>query len=370
MNVKRIDVTQPFLPPLEEFIPYLRQIWDSKILSNCGPLHVALEAALEQSLGVENLALLSNGTMALLMALAALEVTGEVITTPFSFVASTHVLEWRGLTPVFVDIDPNTLAIDPTKIEAAITERTTAILAVHVYGQPCDVAALRRIADAHGLKLIYDAAHSFGVEDDGGSILRHGDASVVSFHATKVFSTLEGGAVICRDKPLQQRVARLRNFGFEGEDGIIEAGINGKMNEIQAAFGLAQLAHMDQIIATRRSIDGRYRMALRDVPGLSPLSLMPGIMQNYSYFPILVGPDYGESRDELYLRLRRGNIYARRYFYPLISNIALYSGLPSAVADNLPAANRAARQVLCLPISPALDDDDVARVIDLLRCRS
>jgi dTDP-4-amino-4,6-dideoxygalactose transaminase len=364
---KPIFVTQPSLPPLEEFLPYLEQIWTNKILTNGGPYHQQLEQALGRYLGVEHLALFSNGTLALITALQALRVTGEVITTPYSFVATSHSLLWNGIKPVFVDIDPATFNLDPAKIEAAITPQTTAIMPVHCYGQPCDVEAIQRIADIYNLRVIYDAAHAFGVRDAGGSVLRHGDLAVLSFHATKVFNTFEGGAIVCPDARTKQRIDHLKNFGFVNEVTVVAPGINGKMSEINAAFGLLQLQHVDAAIARRREIDALYRAGLAGIRGLR-CGLPPdggAGSANYSYFPILVDPEYGLSRDGLYDLLRAEEIYARRYFYPLISDFPMYRGMPSAHRDNLPSANVTAARVLCLPIYPALTEEDVARVVAL-----
>ena len=362
-----IYVTRPHLPPLEEFIPYLERIWASRVLTNKGPFHQQFEAELCKYLGVEHLALFANGTLALVTALQALRVTGEVITTPFSFVATAHSILWNGLEPVFVDIDATTLNLDPRRIEEAITPRTTAILAVHCYGNPCDVSALRAIAEARGLKLIYDAAHAFGVGSDDGSLLRHGDLSVLSFHATKVFNTFEGGAIVCPDASTKQHVDNLKNFGFLNETTVVAAGINGKMNEFNAALGLLQLRHVGAAIARRREIDTRYRELLRGLPGIVCVERPAPERSNFAYFPILVGPEYPLSRDELYRALKEHGIHGRRYFYPLISEFPMYSGLPSARRDNLPVANRVADRVICLPIYPALVDADVERIAGVLR---
>lgn len=364
---KRIYVTQPYLPPLEEFIPYLRQIWDRKILTNSGPYHVELERALCDHLGVDHIALFANGTLALVTALQALRISGEVITTPFSFVATAHSLLWNGIKPVFVDVDPETLNLDPERIEAAIAPHVTAIMPVHCYGHPCDVEAIQAIADNYNLKVIYDAAHAFGVRDDGGSILRHGDLSVLSFHATKVFSTFEGGAIVCPDAKTKQRIDHLKNFGYVDEVTVVAPGINGKMNEVSAAFGLLQLKHVDEALALRRQIDATYRGALADVPGIRCLERAGERVANYTHFPVLVGPGYPVSRDALYQKLREHDVYARRYFYPLISEFPMYRGLASASSDNLPVATEMARRVLCLPIFPAMQPQDQKRVIDLVR---
>lgn len=361
-----IYVTQPALPPLEEFIPYLEEIWANKILTNGGPFHQQLEKALCDYLGVKHLALFSNGTLGLVTALQALRVTGEVITTPYSFVATAHSLLWNGIKPVFVDVDPNTLNLDPARIEAAITPQTTAILPVHCYGHPCDVEAIQKIADNYNLKVIYDAAHAFGVRDEGGSVLRHGDLSVLSFHATKVFNTFEGGAIICPDAKTKQRIDHLKNFGFVDETTVVAPGINGKMSEINAAFGMLQLQHVDAALAKRQRIDAAYREALQGVPGIRCLQDAGEKVANYSYFPLLVEADYPLSRDALYQKLKDNNIYARRYFYPLITDFPMYRGMPSAHRENLPIATAAAQKVICLPIYPALTPQDQQRVIDIV----
>lgn len=362
-----IYVTQPHLPPLEEFLPLLRQIWDSKVLTNAGPFHQRLEHALCRHLGVEHIALFTNATIALVTALQALRVTGEVITTPYSFVATAHSLLWNGIKPVFVDIDPHTLNLDPGRIEAAITPQTTAIMPVHCYGRPCDVERIQAIADNYGLKVIYDAAHAFGVRDRDGSVLRHGDLSVLSFHATKVFNTFEGGAVVCPDARTKQRIDHLKNFGFVDETTVVAPGINGKMNEFQAALGVMQLDHVDAAIDRRRWIDGCYRAGLRAVRGIDCLPHAGLGRANHAYFPILVGPDYPMSRDALYARLKRHGIHGRRYFYPLITDFPMYRGLPSAASANLPVANRVAQQVICLPLYPDLAGGDIDRVIAVIR---
>jgi dTDP-4-amino-4,6-dideoxygalactose transaminase len=364
---KPVYVTQPYLPPLEEFIPYLEQIWEKKILTNAGPFHQQLEAALCDYLGVEHLALFSNGTLALITALQALRVTGEVITTPYSFVATAHSLLWNGIKPVFVDIDRNTLNLDPAKIEAAITPQTTAIMPVHCYGHPCDVDAIQKIADNYNLKVIYDAAHAFGVQDQHGSVLRYGDLSILSFHATKVFNTFEGGAIICPDAKTKLRIDQLKNFGFVDELTVVAPGINGKMSEINAAFGLLQLKHVDHAIVRRKEIDAQYRKLLADVKGVQCVADSGERQANFSYFPILIDDGYPIDRDALYDKLKSYNIFARRYFYPLISDFPMYRSLPSARHENLPVATEVARQVLCLPIYPALADADVEAICRVIK---
>jgi len=362
-----IYVTRPDLPPLEAFIPYLRKIWDSKILTNGGPFHQELERKLCQYLGVNHIALFANGTLALVTALQALRITGEVITTPYSFVATAHSLLWNGIKPVFVDIDPQSFNLDPRKIEAAITPQTTAIVPVHCYGRPCDVRGIQSIADNYNLKVIYDAAHAFAVECHCGSVLTHGDLSVLSFHATKGFTTFEGGAIVCQDAKTKQRIDHLKNFGFVDEVTVVAPGINGKMSEFNAALGLLQLEGIDKALAKRAAVDGRYRRALAHVPGIRCLPPAAEVRSNYAYFPILVQPEFAISRDALYQRLRDHNIFARRYFYPLISDFPMYRGLPSAAHTNLPVARRIAEQVLCLPLYPDLPLTQVDRIVDLLK---
>ena len=362
-----IYVTQPYLPPLEEFVPYLQKIWDNKILTNGGPFHQELERALCDYLGVKHLALFTNGTIALVTALQALRITGEVITTPYSFVATAHSLLWNGIKPVFVDVDPATLNIDPARIEAAITPQTTAIMPVHVYGRPCNVEAIQKIADNYNLRVIYDGAHAFGVQCHGGSVLSHGDLSMLSFHATKVFNTFEGGAIICPDAKTKQRIDHLKNFGFVDEVTVVAPGINGKMSEVNAAFGLLQLKHIDIALGRRKEIAKAYREALASVRGIRVLSDDGETVANNAYFPILVEPEYPLSRDALYQRLKDHGIHGRRYFYPLITDFPMYRGMPSAQRENLPVATAAAQKVLCLPIYPALTPQDLQRVIDIVQ---
>jgi dTDP-4-amino-4,6-dideoxygalactose transaminase len=363
---KQIYVTQPYLPPLEEFIPYLQQIWESKILTNGGPFHQQLEHELCDYLGVKHISLFTNGTIALVTALQALGITGEVITTPYSFVATAHSLIWNGIKPVFVDIDPHTLNLDPAKIEAAITPQTTAIMPVHCYGRPCDVDAIKDIADTYSLHVIYDAAHAFGVKCHCGSVLNHGDLSVLSFHATKVFNTFEGGAIVCPDAKTKQRIDNLKNFGFVDEVTVGAPGINGKMSELNAAFGLLQLKYVDEALARRKEIDRAYRVGLRDVNGITCLNGAGEAITNHSYFPILVQQCYPINRDLLYEKLKASGIYARRYFYPLISDFPVYKSMPSSHQDNLPVAKDAASKVLCLPIYPALTQDDINSIVTII----
>jgi len=364
---ERIYVTKPYLPPLEEFIPLLERIWESRQLTNGGPFHVELEAALATYLGIEHISLFANGTLALVTALQTLRITGEVITTPYSFVATAHSLLWNNVRPVFSDIDPATCNLDPARIESAITPQTTAILPVHCYGRPCDVDAIQRIADAYGLKVIYDAAHAFGVKLKEHSILRCGDLSILSFHATKVFTTFEGGAIVCPDAKTKQRIDYLKNFGFADEVTVVAPGINGKMNEIQAAIGLLQLKHVDRALAAREQIFQRYARELATVPSIRCLPKDDNVLSNHAYFPIFVGAGYPLSRDGLYDRLRASGIYARRYFYPLISDMPMYRGLASASAANLPVAKQAAAEVLCLPIYPELATPEQDRIIGIIQ---
>lgn len=363
---KMITVTSPLLPPLEEFIPYLEKIWHNKQLTNAGPFHKQFESALADYLGVEHLCLFNNGTMALLTALQALRITGEVITTPYSFVATSHSLLWNGLKPVFVDIDPVTCNLDAEKIEQAITPETSAILPVHCYGIPCNVERIQQIADAYGLKVIYDAAHAFGVKWHNESVLKWGDLSVLSFHATKVFNTIEGGAIICPDAKTKKRIDYLKNFGFANETTVVATGVNGKMNEVQAAFGLLQLNHIDAAIAARRLIAENYRNQLQDIAGIRCLDVSAAVQWNHAYFPLFINSDFPMSRDDLYEILKEKGILARRYFYPLITSFPMYRGLPSSNEFNLPAANQLAEQVLCLPVYPDLsvaDQDDIIHII-------
>ena len=361
-----IYVTRPQLPPLDEMLPLLQQIWDSRILTNGGPFHARFEQALCEHLGVGHVALFTNATLALVTALQALRITGEVITTPYSFVATSHALLWNGIKPVFVDVDPVTLNLDPARIEAAITPQTTAIMPVHCYGTPCDVEAIQTIADRYNLRVIYDAAHAFGVARHDGSILKHGDLSVLSFHATKVLNTFEGGAIVCPDARTKTRIDQLKNFGFVDEVTVVAPGINGKMSEFNAALGLLQLQHIDQALAQRAEIDAHYRRLLHGAVGIRCLTPVSGVQANHAYFPVLIGPEHPLGRDAAYQRLRERGIYARRYFYPLISSFPMYRGLPSASVANLPVAVRAADQVLCLPIYPGLTPADQERVVTAL----
>ena len=369
----QITVTSPLLPPLEEFLPYLQEIWNRKWITNNGHFHQELEQSLTDYLGVKHLSLFTNGTLPLITALQALRVQGEVITTPYSFVATTHAIWWNGLKPIFVDIDPLTGCINPDKIEAAITPRTCAIMPVHVYGTPCDVERINEIAQRYNLKVIYDAAHAFGVTYNGKSVLTYGDISTLSFHATKTYNTIEGGALICHSAEMKKQIDYLKNFGFAGETEVVGPGINSKMDEIRAAYGLLNLKHVDAAIARRKEVAKIYVDALKDVEGIDlyqpivdSLVLSPYRL-NYSYFPIFVNAEvYGMTRDELYEKMKANNVLGRRYFYPLISTFMPYKAYPSATTDNLPVATQWADTVICLPMHHALTEEDVKRVIDCI----
>lgn len=399
MDNKLITVTSPLLPDLDEFHELLKQIWDSKWITNNGQFHKQLEAALREYLGVPQVSLFTNGTLPLLTALQALRITGEVITTPYSFVATTHSIWWNGCKPVFVDIDPRTGNLDPEKIEAAITPKTTAIMPVHCYGKPCDVRRIKEIADTYGLKVIYDAAHAFALEipkneedykrafDEARnalepcnpvkrdeqkveteSILNWGDMSTLSFHATKVYNTIEGGAMIMHDMATKKRIDDLKNFGIHDEVTVVGPGINSKMDEMRSAYGLLNLRQVDAAIAARQQVAIKYREALRDVEGITFFDDMPGVKHNYSYFPIFIDEKaFGMSRDALYTKMKAANVLGRRYFYPLISEFSTYRGLESANPKNLPNAHKMADSVLCLPMHHELRDEDIQRTIDLIK---
>lgn len=370
MENKNIYVTKPFLPPLDEFNQYLEQIWENGQLTNNGPFHQKLEKELCEYLGVENISLFSNGTLALITALQALEISGEVITTPFSFVATTHSLWWNNIKPTFIDIDPITLNLDPDKIEEAITPATTAIMPVHVYGTPCDTDKINSIADKYNLKVIYDAAHAFGVTKNGRSVLNQGDLSILSFHATKVFNTFEGGAIVCKDKQMKQHIDDLKNFGFRDETTVVEPGINAKMNELQAAMGLLQLKYVDSNILKRKAIAAKYRTGLGEIHGIRLIAEIEDIKHNYSYFPVFIDEDsYGRTRDELYEELKKNNIFGRRYFYPLISMFSPYNKLSSAAPALLPCAVKASNEVICLPIYPDLEDNIINEICCIIKNR-
>lgn len=363
-----ITVTSPLLPPLEEFQQMIADIYKSKWITNCGTYHQQLERALAEYLKVPYISLFTNGTLPLVTALQALRITGEVITTPYSFVATTHALWWNGIKPVFVDIDPRTGNLDPDRIEAAITPKTTAILPVHVYGKPCDTTRIRKIAENYGLKVIYDAAHAFGVEVDGESILNVGDLSTLSFHATKVYNTIEGGAMVMRDEATKKRIDYLKNFGFANEVTVVGPGINSKMDEIRAAYGLLNLRQVDAAIEARHRIAIKYREALRNVEGISFFEDIPGVKHNYSYFPIFVNDGkYGMTRDALYEKMKSRGVMGRRYFYPLISEFSTYRGLESAKPKLLPNAHKMANSVICLPMHHALTENDIERVIEQIK---
>lgn len=367
MKKDTITVTSPLLPDLDEFHSMLKEIWDSKWITNNGQFHKQLEAALCEYLKVPYVSLFTNGTLPLLTALQALRITGEVITTPYSFVATTHSIWWNGCKPVFVDIEESTCGMDPERIEAAITPKTTAIMPVHCYGKPVNMEAIQAIADKYGLKVIYDAAHAFGVEVNGKSVLMQGDMATLSFHATKVFNTLEGGALVVHDEKTKQRIDYLKNFGFAGETEVVAPGINSKMDEVRAAYGLLNLRQVDEAIEKRRQVAVRYREALRNVPGIRFFDDMPGVKHNYSYFPIFVNAkEYGMTRDELYFKMKEQGILGRRYFYPLISTFSTYRGLPSAAPENLPVATKIANEVICLPMHHELSEEDMNKILDLI----
>lgn len=362
---EKITVTSPLLPDLEEFNALLREIWSSKWITNNGSFHQRLEKELCEYLKVPFISLFTNGTLPLITSLQALRITGEVITTPYSFVATTHSLWWNGIKPVFVDIDPATGNIDSDRIEAAITPKTTAIMPVHVYGQPCDTVRIQEIADKYGLKVIYDAAHAFGVEVNGESVLNAGDMSTLSFHATKVYNTIEGGALVMHDEKTKRRIDHLKNFGFVNEIEVVAPGINSKMDEIRAAYGILNLRQVDKAIESRKRVAEIYREALAGVEGVTFFNDTPGVRHNYSYFPIFIDAEkYGMTRDELYMKMKEHNVLGRRYFYPLISEFTTYRGLPSAAPANLPNAHKMANAVICLPMYPSLTEDDTARVLD------
>lgn len=366
ISQRPVFVTEPHLPPLEEFIPYLEEIWRSKRLTNSGPFHERLEQELAAYLGVEHLSLFANGTLALVTALQALRITGEVITTPYTFAATAHSLLWNGLQPVFVDVDPRTCNLDPERVEEAITPATSALMPVHCYGIPCDVDRLEQVANTYGLKTIYDAAHAFGVKKKGVSVLNHGDLSVLSFHATKVFNTFEGGAIICPDAKIKKRIDYLKNFGFANEVTVVAPGINGKMSEVNAAMGLLQLQHVGHALSRRTSLYGRYQSAFRGIAGLQLLDIPADLEWNHAYCPLFVCPDNRVGRDEIYALLKSKNIHARRYFYPLVSAFPMYRGLASASPDRLPNARALADQVICLPIFPALSVEEQDRIINIV----
>ena len=368
MDKQKITVTAPLLPNLDEFNTLLKDIWDSKWITNNGQFHQQLETELCKYLKVPYISLFTNGTIPLLTALQALRITGEVITTPYSFVATTHSLWWNGIKPVFVDIEESTCGIDPDKIEAAITPKTTAIMPVHCYGKPCNTKRIQEIADKYGLKVIYDAAHAFGVEVDGESVLNAGDISTLSFHATKVYNTVEGGAMVMHDAEMKKRVDFLKNFGFANETSVVAPGINGKMDEVRSAFGLLNLRKVDDAINARQKIAQIYRKELRDVSGVRFFDDMPGVRHNYSYFPIFINAaKFGMTRDELYFKMKEQNVLGRRYFYPLISEFSTYRGLPSANPQNLPVATRIANEVICLPMHHELSDNDLERVLNCIK---
>lgn len=361
---KPIYVTQPVLPELKDFIPYLEQIWNNKILTNCGPLHQQLEQELCEYLGVKHISLFNNGTIALVTALQALGLKeGEVITTPYTFVATAHSIVWNNLTPVFVDIDLTSSNIDPEKVEQAITEKTVAIMPVHCYGIPCDVEKLQQIANKNNLKLIYDAAHAFGVKHKGQSLLSYGDLSIISFHATKVFNTFEGGAIVCNSLEMKQRIDRLRNFGIVNETTISDISLNGKLSEIHAALGLLQLKTIHQTLESRKSIDHIYRGLLNDIDGITCIERFASDSDNYSYFPIVINESFPLTRDELFEKLKGHNIFARKYFYPIMSDLEIYK----TYSGNTPNAKWLSEHVLCLPMYPNLCESQVKQITDIIK---
>lgn len=364
---KQITVTSPLLPSLDEFNEMLKEIWSSKWITNNGQFHKQLEKALCEYLKVPFISLFTNGTLPLLTALQALRITGEVITTPYSFVATTHSIWWNGCRPVFVDIEESTCGIDPNKIEAAITPKTTAIMPVHCYGKPCNMEAIQAIADKYGLKVIYDSAHAFGVEVNGKSVLNSGDLATLSFHATKVYNTLEGGALVMHDEATKKRIDFLKNFGFANEVEVVAPGINSKVDEVRAAYGLLNLKKVDEAIEKRHEVAINYRNALRNVSGIRFFDDMPGVRHNYSYFPIFINAEeYGQTRDELYFKMKEANVLGRRYFFPLISMFSTYRGLPSAAPENLPVATKVANEVICLPMHHELSNEDIDRILSLI----
>lgn len=380
MSDKQITVTSPLLPDLGEFNNLLKQIWESKWITNMGQFHKQLEKALAEYLHVPYVCLFTNGTLPLMTALQALRITGEVITTPYSFVATTHSIWWNGCKPVFVDIDPQTGDMDPDKIEAAITPATTCIMPVHCYGKPCDTKRIQEIADKYGLKVIYDAAHAFGVEvpaekygleayDEKGlaGIMTAGDMSTLSFHATKVYNTIEGGALVVHDEKTKKRIDNLKNFGITDEVTVVAPGINGKMDEMRSAYGLLNLKQVDAAIKARQAVAKKYREALKPIKGITFWDDMPGVRHNYSYFPVFINAEeYGETRDALYFRMKEQGVLSRRYFYPLISNFPTYRGLPTAAKENLPLGNKMADEVLCLPMHHNLSSEDIDRILNLI----
>lgn len=369
-----ITVTSPLLPDLDELNKLMSDIWNRKWITNMGYYHHELECKLSEYLQVSYLSLFTNGTLPLITALQALNIReGEVITSPYSFVATSHAIWWNHLTPVFVDVDPDTGNINPNKIEAAITDKTVAILPVHCYGCPCDVERVDAIAKKHNLKVIYDAAHAFGVKLHGKSVLEYGDISTISFHATKVYNTIEGGALVCHSAEMKRLIDQLKNFGFEDETVVLAPGINSKMDEIRSAYGLLNLQQVDDAIAARKRVARRYTEAIKQIKGirLFPYVESQGAEQgfgwNCAYYPILIDAEqYGMTRDELYEKMKAANIYGRRYFYPLITAFEPYKDYPSAAPENLPVATKIANQVICLPMHHALSEEDINRVIDCI----
>ena len=364
---QKILVTQPTLPDIDRYKALLQEIWDNKWLTNNGTFHQAFEQKLAEYLGVPYVSLFSNGTIALMVALKALDIQGEVITTPYTFVATSHSLLWHNNIPVFADVDPVYGNLSPAAVEKQITEKTTAIMPVHVYGNPVDVEGFEQLAKKYNLRIIYDAAHAFGVQQNGKSILNYGDLSILSFHATKTFNTVEGGAIISHDLATKKQIDHLKNFGFENETSVVTLGINGKMNELIAAFGLLQLEHIDSDIAKRQKVSDWYRKALSGIKGIRFLDDMPNVRHNYSYFPIFVEPEYPLTCDELYEKLKVNDIYGRRYFYPLVSEFPMYQNLPTATKENLPVAHRLAEQVICLPMYAELSEEIISKISGIVK---
>ncbi len=366
MKNKPIRTTYPLLPPLDEYVSYLEKIWDSVIITNRGNMELQFEMELKKKLGLEYMSVVNNGTTALILALKALQLTGEVITTPFTHISTAQAILWNGLTPVFVDIEEDTYNVDPEKIEQAITPQTSAILAVHLFGQPCHIDALEKMANKRGLKLIFDAAHCFGVEINDHSVLQAGDCSTISFHATKTFNTVEGGAIICKDPALHLEIEKLKNNGIDGIQNPVTYGLNGKLNEFQAAFGLLQLQYIDLAIDKRKEIFQLYQEKLQSIKGIRMMNEKPGIKYNYGYFPIIIDTAItGYTRDQLFEKLKNENIHCKKYFDPLVTDVSILNNFKKTP---LPIAEKTARNIICLPIHHLLEEEDVARLLRMLGC--
>ena len=365
MNNKKTFVTKPFLPELNEFLPYLEKIWSNGQITNNGPFHKQLETELAMFLGVQYISLVNNATIALLVAIRALNLKGEIITTPYSFVATAHSIQWNGLKPIFVDIQESDFNIDPIKIEKSITEKTSAILPVHVYGNPCNIIEIEKIAEKYNLKILYDAAHCFNVKVCGMPLVSYGDLSVLSFHATKVFNTFEGGAIISHSLEMKNKIDNLKNFGFINQTNVERVGINGKMNELQASMGLVQLKHIKKNIQKREIVANKYTIGLKDVKGITLYRISDSVVANYSYFPILVNQDYSLTRDELFNLLVSYRIYARRYFHPLITDFKAYK--TGTKIKDLNVAEKISKSVICLPIYPDLEEDIIKLIIKIIK---